>query len=231
MSIESNLNAIRMRIREAELAAGREPGSVRLLAVSKTFPVEDVREAYEAGQMLFGENKVQEGQAKIPLLPSELEWHLIGPLQRNKVRKALPLFGWIHSLDSLKLVKYLDAVAGELGVCPKVFFEVNIGEEESKHGFMAEELKSAWGEIVECSHIEPVGLMCIPPIVDECEDSRPYFAKLRELRDQLAKVGPYELPELSMGMSHDFEVAIAEGSTIVRVGTAIFGGRDYSIHA
>lgn len=228
MTIADNLKAVHERIREAALAAGRAPQSVRLLAVSKTFPAQDVREAFEAGQVLFGENKVQEGLEKIPVLPSELEWHLIGPLQRNKVRKALPFFSCIHSVDSLKLAQYMDAIAGELGLQPKILFEVNVGGEESKFGFTPEDLSDNWTSICKCNNLRPVGLMCIPPAVDTPEEARPYFSMLRNLRDDLRAGGPYELPELSMGMSHDFEPAIAEGSTIVRVGTAIFGGRSYA---
>lgn len=229
MSIAENLQEIRARIAAAEEAARREPGSVRLLAVSKTFPAADVAEAAGAGQTLFGENKVQEGLEKAPVLPEALEWHLIGPLQRNKVRKALTVFSWVHSVDSLRLARYMDGIAGELGKRPVVLFEVHLGGEESKFGFEPEELVRDWAEIVQCRHLEPRGLMCIPPPVDDPEQARPFFARLRELRDRLRELGPYELPELSMGMSHDFEAAIAEGSTMVRVGTAIFGGRSYPV--
>lgn len=230
MTIADNLHAVRERIRQAAIDSGRNPESVRLLAVSKTFPANDVQEAFEAGQVLFGENKVQEGLEKIPVLPPELEWHLIGPLQRNKVRKALPYFGCIHSVDSLRLAQYMDTIAGELGLKPKIMFEVNVGGEESKFGFDPADLAQNWPEICQCKHLHPVGLMCIPPAVDSPAEARPYFACLRTLRDGLRDRGPYELPELSMGMSHDFEPAIAEGSTMVRVGTAIFGGRSYSQH-
>ena len=228
MSIRENLESIRDCVEKAVAAAGREQGSVRLLAVSKTFPAEDVQTAYEAGQRLFGENKVQEGLAKAPQVSSDIEWHLIGPLQRNKVRKALSVFSWIHSIDSLKLAEYMNEVAGELGVVPKVLFEVHVGGEESKFGFEKEELESVWEQITELKYLSPQGLMCIPPPVETPEEARPYFAQLRDLRDHLRSRGPYELPELSMGMSHDFEAAIAEGATIVRVGTSIFGGRSYA---
>lgn len=227
MSIRENLESIRARMEKAVSAAGREEGSVRLLAVSKTFPAEDVQTAYDAGQVLFGENKVQEGVAKAPALPSDIEWHLIGPLQRNKVRKALSVFSWIHSVDSLRLAEYMNEVAAELGVVPRILFEVHVGGEESKFGFDAGELEESWSRVTELKHLSPQGLMCIPPPVENQEDARPYFSQLRELRDRLRTRGPFELPELSMGMSHDFESAIKEGATIIRVGTAIFGGRSY----
>lgn len=227
MSIRENLESIRARMEEAVLAAGREAGCVKLLAVSKTFPAEDVQSAYDVGQVLFGENKVQEGTTKAPVLPSDIEWHLIGPLQRNKVRKALSVFSWIHSVDSLRLAEYMNEVAAELGVVPRILFEVHVGGEESKFGFDAEELEESWSRVAELKHLSPQGLMCIPPPVENREDARPYFAQLRELRDRLRAKGPFELPELSMGMSHDFEAAVKEGATIIRVGTAIFGGRNY----
>lgn len=229
MGIAENLKSIRERIAKAALSAGRAADSVRLLAVSKTFPVEDVLTAYQAGQLIFGENKVQEGLMKAPLLPSEIEWHLIGPLQRNKVRKALSVFHWIHSVDSLKLAQYMEDVAAELGVRPKVLFEVHVGGEESKFGFEESELEDSWEAISQMKNLQPQGLMCIPPPVETPEAARPYFAQLRILRDRLRARGAHELPELSMGMSHDFEAAIQEGATMVRVGTSIFGGRSYSV--
>ena len=224
-SVAENLEAVRHRVASAAERAGKKPEEVELLVVSKTFPADVVREAVDAGQTLFGENKVQELLAKIPLLPSSLRWHLIGHLQSNKVRKVLPVVEAIHSVTSLDLAKDINRIAVELGLFPKVYLEINVGAEASKHGFNAANV---------CEQLEPLyaldrlfiqGLMCVPPFAPEVEKSRPYFAELRELRDKLEKLGGTPLPKLSMGMSHDFEVAIEEGATIVRVGSAIFGGR------
>jgi len=223
--ITTRLQAIRDRITAAATRCGRDPASVELLAVSKTFPVEAIREALDAGQVRFGENKVQEVMAKAPLLPAEIEWHLIGHLQSNKVRKILPLASFIHSIGSLSLARDVDRIAGELGLFPKVYLEVNLAAEGSKHGFSAESLRSSLEVLYTLQRLEIQGLMCIPPFADDPEKSRPYFVQLRELRDELEKAGGAPLPQLSMGMSHDFEIAIAEGSTIVRVGSAIFGER------
>lgn len=224
MTIANNLSSILERIRKAEQAAGRPQGSVRLVAVSKTFPAGDVCECLAAGQRIFGENRVQEGLAKIPDVPAEAEWHLIGPLQKNKVRKALQGFSVIHSVDSLKLAEFIDSVAGQLGIRARVLFEVHVGGEESKFGFEPEGLCDQWSQLTSLPHLDLLGLMCIPPPADDPQEARPYFRQLRELRDSLAST-EHPLPELSMGMSHDFETAIAEGATYVRVGTAIFGGR------
>ena len=226
MSIPAQLNEIYSRLQKSEQAAGRPAGSVQLLAVSKTFPAEDLQKAYECGQRLFGENKVQEALSKSPLLPSDIEWHLIGPLQRNKVRKALSLFTTIHSIDSLRLTQYVDSVAKEMGLRPQLLFEVNVGSEESKFGFSPEEIRQAWPEILTLQHILPVGLMCIPPAEATAEETQAHFRALRELKEELEQIPSCPpLPHLSMGMSHDFELAIAEGATYVRVGSAIFGKR------
>lgn len=224
-NIENNLSRVLTKISNAEKNAGRTPGTVKLVAVSKTFPAKDVCICLEAGQKIFGENKVQEGLTKIPNVPSEAKWHLIGPLQRNKVRKALQAFSVIHSVDSLKLAKFIDSVAEQLDIKATILLEVHIGEEETKFGFEPNELISSWAELSALQHTDIKGLMCIPPPVNTPEEARPYFKSLRELRDRLAtKNNP--LPELSMGMSHDFEIAIEEGATLVRIGSAIFGGRN-----
>ena len=220
--IAGNLAVVRGRVQEAASRTGR---AVDLLVVSKTWPSEVVRDAVEAGQLLFGENRLQEGEEKIPKLPGELEWHFIGGLQRNKVRRVLPLFPVVHSLSSMKLVRFANRVADELALSPKVFLEVNIGEEESKHGFSAENLRSDLEEILSCESLSVQGLMCIPPRVESAEEARPWFAKVRELQEDLEERGGRKFPGLSMGMSGDYEVAIEEGSTIVRVGSAIFGPR------
>jgi PLP dependent protein len=225
--LASRLQAIRDRISAAALRCGRDPATVQLLAVSKTFPVEAIRQAVDAGQLLFGENKVQEILAKAPQLPAELQWHLIGHLQSNKVRKVLPHVRAIHSVDSLDLARDIDRIAGELGLTAKIYLEVNLGDESSKHGFHAEGLRTQMGALHALTRLEIQGLMCIPPFDDDAEKSRPYFAQLRTLRDELAKSSGIPLPLLSMGMSHDFEIAIEEGATMVRVGSAIFGERTY----
>lgn len=226
MHIAEQLEIVRARIAAAEARAGREPGSVELLAVSKTFPASDVAVAYEAGQRLFGENRLQEAMEKMPALPQDCAWHLIGPLQRNKVRKALEQgFALIEAVDSLRLAETISRVAGELGKTARVLLEVNIDGEESKHGFSPELLLQEWAALVALPHVEIRGLMCIPAPVETPEGARPAFAALRRLAESLRERGPLPLPELSMGMSHDYEVAIEEGATLVRVGSAIFGHR------
>ncbi len=223
--LSDRLQAIRERMTAAATRSGRDASTVELLAVSKTFPVQAIQEAVEAGQLAFGENKVQEVLAKAPQLPAKLEWHLIGHLQSNKVRKILPLVKAIHSIGSLDLAKDVDRIAAELGLYPKVYLEVNLAAESSKHGFTAEALRSNLDELYALRRLEIQGLMCIPPFDADPAKSRPHFVQLRELRDELEKLGGAPLPSLSMGMSHDFEIAIEEGATIVRVGSAIFGGR------
>jgi pyridoxal phosphate enzyme (YggS family) len=223
--LPARLQAIRDRIHTAAVSCGRDPATVELLAVSKTHPVEVIRAAVEAGQLLFGENKVQEILAKAPQLPAELHWHLIGHLQSNKVRKVLPLVKAIHSIDSLDLARDVNRIATELGLTAKVYLEVNLAEESTKHGFKVEEVRANLEALHGLDRLNIQGLMCIPPFEADPELSRPYFTRLRELRDDLEKSGGKPLPLLSMGMSHDFEIAIAEGATIVRVGSALFGER------
>lgn len=225
--LSERLQAIRDRISAAAQRCGREPAAVELLAVSKTFPVDAIREAVDAGQVLFGENKVQEILAKAPQLPANLHWHLIGHLQSNKVRKVLPLVKAIHSVGSLDLARDVDRIAGELGLFPQVYLEVNLGAESSKHGFSAEQVRENLEALYALKRLEIQGLMCIPPFDADAERSRPYFVKLRELREELEQRGGAPLPLLSMGMSHDFEIAVEEGATTVRVGSAIFGDRTY----
>ncbi|MEN8693997.1 MAG: YggS family pyridoxal phosphate-dependent enzyme [Akkermansiaceae bacterium] len=227
MSISERLSLVREKVAEAARRSGRESQDVDLLVVSKTWPAETVREVVEAGQLLFGENKLQEGELKVPVLPSNLEWHFIGTLQRNKVRKVLPLFQVIHSLSSIKLCRFTDRVAGELEIRPHVFLELNLGEEESKHGFSKSELLSSLDEICALEHLNWRGLMCIPPRVENAEAARPWFAQLREFQDEIRQRSGLSLPAISMGMSGDYEIAIEEGSTTVRVGSAIFGPRNY----
>lgn len=225
MSVAENLTEIQDRIAKACASSGRPVAEVKLIAVSKTWPAEHVQKAVDAGQRVFGENKLQEGQEKIPVMSDELEWHYIGGLQRNKVRKVLDLFHVVHSIDSLKLAKYTNNVAAEMGLNPRVFLQVNIGNEESKGGFSTEELEACFIDLLELKNIQIVGLMCIPPAVEISDDARVWFLKVVELRDALESTHGVRLPELSMGMSGDFETAIEEGATYVRVGTSIFGKR------
>lgn len=229
MYIQDQLGEIRNAIAGAAARVGRTAESVTLLAVSKTFPVSDIMQAYADGQRIFGENRLQEAMEKMPQMPQDCEWHLIGPLQRNKVRKALEQgFTLIQAVDSMKLAATISRIAGELGITARILLEVNIDGEASKHGFTSEELEREWSALTKLPGLDIRGLMCIPAPVDNPQDARPAFAALRILAEQLRERGPLPLPELSMGMSHDFEVAVEEGATIVRVGSAIFGKRDYT---
>jgi PLP dependent protein len=220
-----NLSNILSAISDSARQAGRSPDSVCLIAVSKTHPVEVIQEAVDAGQLTFGENRVQEAQPKITALSARLHWHLIGHLQSNKVRLALPLFELIHGVDSFDLLAHIDRVAGELGLFPRVLLQVNVAGEASKFGFSPAKLLELVEEIVKFDRVQIEGLMTIPPLALAAEHSRRYFVALRELRDKLATEFRFPLPELSMGMSNDFRVAVEEGATMVRVGTAIFGER------
>lgn len=224
-SITENLEAIRYRIHEAAVRSGRAAESVELLAVSKTHPVETIQQAVEAGQLKFGENRVQEILLKQPQLPGKLQWHLIGPLQSNKVRKILPCVEMIHAVDSLDIARDINRIASELGLHPRVLIEINLATESTKHGFSATQIREQLEALYALDRLYIQGVMCIPPFDPVPEKTRPYFSQLRELRDDLEKLGGAPLPQLSMGMSHDFETAIEEGSTIVRVGSAIFGSR------
>ena len=224
-TISTRLAAVRARIDEATIRAGQKPGSVRLVAVSKTKPAEAIREAYAAGQRDFGENYVQELTQKAAALAdlADLRLHFIGALQRNKAKQAASAASVIHTVDREELAVELDRRAGALGRTLDVLLEVNVGGEASKAGCAPEAVPSLLEAARRSVHLRVVGLMAIPPFLDDPEAVRPYFARLRALRDGLE--APSLLPELSMGMSHDFHVAIEEGATIVRVGTAIFGAR------
>jgi len=195
------------------------------VAVSKTHSAESVHAAFDAGQVLFGESRIQEARAKIPLLPSSLRWHFIGHLQKNKIRHALPLFELLHSIDSLALAQDVDRIAAEDGFRPRVLLEVNVAGEGSKFGFQPDALRAELESLLQLDRLTIEGLMTIPPLASEVESSRKYFVALRELRDELEKEFRVQLPQLSMGMSDDFAIAIEEGATFVRVGTAIFGKR------
>lgn len=225
--IGESLTRVRERVDRACERVNRDPGGVRLLAVSKTIPGERVLQAYQAGQRLFGESRQQEAAEKVESLPDDIEWHFIGGLQRNKVRKVLADFAVIHSVDSWRLACHIDRIAGELGCRPGVFLEVNLAGEDSKGGFEPGELEARLPDLAALTKLELRGLMLIPPAVAEAEQARPWFARGRELRDRLVNSTGVALPALSMGMSSDFEVAVEEGSDMVRVGSAIFGEREY----
>ena len=226
--IAHNLDDVRSRIQRAARDAGRKPDDVRLLAVSKTFGRDHVGAAAAAGQADFGENRVQEALQKIDgSADLRIRWHLIGPLQSNKVRKAVPRFSAIHSVDSRRLLASIDAAATDAGTTPELLVQVDLGGEATKHGAPQHEAMDIVRAAAICRSARCVGLMTIPPFFDNPEDTRPYFAALRNLRDTLLNEGLDQamLRELSMGMSHDFEIAVQEGATIVRLGTAIFGKR------
>ena len=228
MTIADRLAGVRERIAAAARSAGRDPSSILLIAVSKTFPIEAVREAYAAGHRDFGENKVQEGLQKIVSsadLP--IRWHLLGHLQTNKARKTAPAFATIHSVDSVELLRKLDAAAAEAGRTPELLIQVDLAGEATKFGVAPGEVPPLLEAAAALTSAQVVGLMTLPPVPESPEDARPYFKRLRALRDEwlAAGVPAPMLRELSMGMSADFEVAVQEGSTMVRVGTAIFGSR------
>lgn len=227
-TIAANLTDVRTRLARAASRAGRDPSSVRLVAVSKTFPIEHVRAACAAGQTIFGENRVQEALEKIALSSDKpIEWHLVGHLQSNKARKAGATFACIHSIDSADLLHRVNDAAIAALRQLDVLVQVDLGGEPTKHGALAGELEPIFEAGRACQAARIVGLMVLPPFVPDPEDVRPYFRRLRSLRDELGGRGvpPSMLRELSMGMSHDFEVAVEEGATLVRVGSAIFGSR------
>jgi PLP dependent protein len=224
-SIAENLERVREQIAQAAAKSGRSADDVELVAITKTHPAEKVREAYEAGQSLFGESRVQEARVKIPELPSSLRWHFVGHLQKNKIRHALPLFEMIHSVDSLALAQDMDRVAEEEGLRPRMLLEVNVAGEGSKFGFSSDKLREQMEQLLALPRLSILGLMTIPPLTPEPEASQRYFVQLRDLRDRLQTEFHVDLAQLSMGMTNDFPIAVEEGATLVRVGTAIFGER------
>ena len=227
MNVAERLEGIRQRVAASCERAGRSRAEVVLLAVSKTVPVAGMMEAWEAGQREFGESRQQEAADKVRQMPEGGVWHFIGRLQRNKVRKILEDFAILHGVDSLRLAEHVDRIAGEMGRRPGIFLEVNLGGEESKGGFAEDEMDGVLDQVGALRNVRLLGLMAIPPVPEgDPEAARPWFQRLRELRDRLEKGHGITLPELSMGMSGDFEVAIEEGSTMVRVGSAIFGERN-----
>jgi pyridoxal phosphate enzyme (YggS family) len=224
-SFADRLSVVHDQIAQAAARAGRDPADITLVAVSKTHSPEAIREALDAGQLLFGESRVQEARAKIPEISSRAHWHFIGHLQKNKIRHALPLFELFHGVDSAELATDVDRIAGEGGVHPRVLLEINVAGEGSKFGFAPAKLRAELEQLLALDRLQIEGLMAIPPVAVDPEHSRKYFVALRELRDRLQEEFRLPLPQLSMGMSGDYAVAVEEGATFVRVGTALFGTR------
>ena len=231
IDVATNLRRVLDSIERAAQKAGRSGSSVKLVAVSKTIGEEPIRQAVAAGAIALGENKVQEASSKRPLL-SELpvEWHLIGSLQKNKANRAAEIFDWIESLDDFELASKLDRACERLNKRMPVLIQVNVGREARKSGIAEEEAADFAGHVSAFKHLEVRGLMAIPPYTEDPEESRPHFVRLREIAERIEsqRLAGISMKELSMGMSHDFPVAIAEGATLVRVGTAIFGPRQYA---
>jgi pyridoxal phosphate enzyme (YggS family) len=226
--LAARLAEVRARMAAAAVRVGRPASGVRLVAVSKTYPVECIRAAAAAGQQDFGENRVQEALQKIAAVPDlAIRWHLVGHLQSNKARKAAAPFACIHSIDRADLLEAVDRAADEAGASPAVLIQVDLAGEATKHGAEQDQVRSIVEVGMRCRAARLEGLMLLPPVAEDPEQTRPFFRRLRELREELLGEGVPAgmLGELSMGMSHDFEVAIEEGATLVRVGTAIFGAR------
>lgn len=226
-TIRDHLNEVRENIQKACEKAGRSPQEVTLIAVSKTKPLFMLEEAYEAGARDFGENKVQEILEKHPKMPEDARFHMIGHLQRNKVKQVLPHAVLIHSVDSYRLAEQISQEAGKLGITAKILLEVNVAKEESKFGMMPEEVEEMAGQIAALPHLKIEGLMTIAPFVDDPEENRPVFRKLYQLSVDIKKknIDNVSMGVLSMGMTGDYQVAVEEGSTMIRVGTGIFGAR------
>jgi len=227
-----NIKNTYRKIAYASLRAERDPYDVKLVTVTKTVSTERIKETIDLGLRVFGENKVQEAQEKIETIRSEvtdcvIEWHMVGHLQKNKVKTAVQLFDLIHSVDSIELAQEINKHAEKIGKIQKVLAQVKLSEEETKHGASKDSLMDLIKHTTGLKNLSLEGLMTMPPFFDKAELARPFFKQLRELRDHIQENG-YRLPELSMGMTNDFEVAVEEGATIVRIGTAIFGERDYS---
>ncbi|SMO39475.1 hypothetical protein SAMN06269117_1038 [Balnearium lithotrophicum] len=228
--IRENFEKIKEKIEKSCLRVGRSPEEVKILAATKTRTPDEIREAYEAGVRLFGENRVQEAREKIPELKDlrDAEWHMIGHLQTNKVKYAVELFNWIETIDRRELVDEIVKRLEKKGLERiKGLIEVKLSPEESKHGCSPEKVEELLSYTLEFPQIEILGFMTVPPYLENLEEVRPYFRKLREIRDKMEEVFGRKFPELSMGMSHDFTVAVEEGATIVRIGTALFGERKY----
>lgn len=228
--LKENLEQVGHNIQEACRQSGRDPGEVTLIAVSKTKPVETLREAYDLGVRTFGENKVQELVEKYDALPKEIQWHLIGHLQRNKVKYIIDKAALIHSVDSLRLAQTIEKEAAKHDLTAHILIEVNVAREESKFGILPEETEELVRQIGALSHIQVDGLMTIAPFVEDPEENRPVFRELRKLSVDIDKknIDNVIMSVLSMGMTNDYQVAIEEGATMVRVGTGIFGARNYA---
>ncbi|MEY2537637.1 MAG: dependent protein [Verrucomicrobiota bacterium] len=224
-SVQENLERVREQIAAAAKKAGRKIDDIELVAISKTHDAERVREAAAAGQQVFGESRVQEARVKIPETPSNLRWHFVGHLQKNKIRHALPLFELFHGIDSLELAQDINRIADEAGADARILLEVNVAGEGSKFGFKPERVRTEMESLLALPRLSIEGLMTIPPLAREAEQSRKIFVQLRELRDALDQEFGLRLSHLSMGMTNDFPIAVEEGATLVRVGTAIFGER------
>lgn len=221
----SRLELVQQKIAAAAQRSGRLASDIELVAVSKTHSIEKIREFVDQGITLFGESRLQEAMAKISMLPSKLRWHYIGHLQTNKIRKALPRFELFHSVDTLPLAQEMDRIAADLGLFPRVLLEINVSGEASKYGFSPEAIKRSLEELLKLPRLQVEGLMTMAPLSSDPETTRPFFARLRELREELTIKSGIPLTTLSMGMSNDYEVAIEEGATLVRVGSALFGKR------
>ena len=229
--LRENFRQVEENIRRACGRAGRDPGDVTLIAVSKTKPVELLREAYDLGTRVFGENKVQEIVEKYEALPKDIHWHMIGHLQRNKVKYIIDKVDLIHSVDSVRLAETIEKEAAKHDLTANILLEVNVAEEESKFGLKVDEVEQVVDEIAKFSHIKVCGLMTIAPFVENPEENRPYFRRLRNLSVDIGgkNVDNVTVSILSMGMTNDYEVAVEEGATMVRVGTRLFGARDYAL--
>ena len=229
--LRENFRQVEENIRRAWGRAGRDPGDVTLIAVSKTKPVELLREAYDLGTRVFGENKVQEIVEKYEALPKDIHWHMIGHLQRNKVKYIIDKVDLIHSVDSVRLAETIEKEAAKHDLTANILLEVNVAEEESKFGLKVDEVEQVVDEIAKFSHIKVCGLMTIAPFVENPEENRPYFRRLRNLSVDIGgkNVDNVTMSILSMGMTNDYEVAVEEGATMVRVGTGLFGARDYAL--
>lgn len=224
-TIKNNLEIIKEKIKKVALKANRNPEEIKLVAVTKTATIEQIKEAISAGVKIIGENKVQEAKEKYHILSADIEWHLVGHLQTNKVKYAIEIFDCIHSVDSIKLAEEIDKRSLQFGKTTNVLVEVNVSGEESKYGIKPEEVEPFLKEISEFSRIRVRGLMTIAPIAEDKEEVRPYFRKLRELSEEIKNksIKNVKMDYLSMGMTEDFEVAIEEGANMVRIGRGIFG--------
>jgi len=230
MGITEALRKVQTQIVQAAVRSDRNPADIKLVAVTKTVDMPEILEAIQAGALILGENRVQEAQKKVMsdelrVMSNKIEWHLIGSLQKNKARTAVQLFDLIHTIDSVALAEEVDYVAGKAGKKQRVLVQVKLSDEEAKHGITENNLMELLTKTSTLQYLKLEGLMTMPPYFEDPEKTRPYFRKLRQLADKAIQKG-FTLNQLSMGMSHDFEVAVEEGATLVRVGTAIFGERD-----